>query len=319
MNNASYVIRSYRGSDLAGCLRLQSGSGEPKESRAPLESFDEHIRRPNYVPEEEVLVAELGNEVVGYAAVTPELGIGRVVVDCVVDPQHRRKGLATRLLPRTMRHGADLGAQMAHASVNEGNPAARDLLHKLGFRPIRRHLEMALDLSSVLLPNIERADLVFHQLQYGDEAKLTHIQNIAFTGTWGFNPNTIEEIVYRLSSTGCSPSDVILVSEAGKPMPIGYCWMMTYPQEVSERVLSKGRIHMLGVAPAFQGRGTGSLLLLAGLDHLMRKGIAIVEVTVDSQNGAARSIYIAAGFRTTSSTLWYGKEIDRTSQPRHDL
>jgi mycothiol synthase len=284
-----------------------------------LESFDEHIRRPNYVPEEEVLVAELGNEVVGYAAVTPELGIGRVVVDCVVGPQHRRKGLATRLLLGTLRHGADLGAQMAQTSVDEGNTAARDLLHKLGFRPIRRHLQMALDLSSVVIPSMEYGDLVFRQLQYGDEAELTHVQNIAFTGTWGFNPNTIEEIVYRLGSTGCSPSDVILVSEAGKPMPIGYCWLMTYPQEVSERVLSKGRIHMLGVAPAFQRRGIGRLLLLAGLDHLMRKGIAIVEVTVDSQNRAATSIYIAAGFRTTSSTLWYATEIDRTSQPRHDL
>jgi mycothiol synthase len=101
-------------------------------------------------------------------------------------------------------------------------------------------------------------------------------------------------------------------------MPVGYCWMMTYTEEVSGRVLSKAIIHMLGVAPAFQGKGIGRLLLLAGLGHLMRKGISIVELTVDSQNTAATSVYIAAGFRTTSSTLWYGTEIDRTSQPRHD-
>jgi GNAT superfamily N-acetyltransferase len=127
MNNSSYVIRNYCGSDLAGCLRLQSGSGEPKESRAPSESFDEHIRRPKYVPEEEVLIAELDNQVVGYAAVTPELGIGRIVVDCVVDPQHRRKGVATSLLLGALRHGAELGAQMAQTSVDEGKSCGSDL------------------------------------------------------------------------------------------------------------------------------------------------------------------------------------------------
>ncbi|MCH7605841.1 MAG: hypothetical protein IH962_01685, partial [Chloroflexi bacterium] len=33
--------------------------------------------------------------------------------------------------------------------------------------------------------------------QPGDAATLTQIQNEAFTGTWGFAPNTIDQIEYR--------------------------------------------------------------------------------------------------------------------------
>ena len=137
---------------------------------------------------------------------------------------------------------------------------------------------------------------------------LTWLQNRCFTGDWGYNPNTIEEIACYIKMSHGSPEDIILVYTADKP--VGYCWTMINRVAKVARGKRKGCIYMLGTDPDYRGRGIGRLALLAGLAYLKRKETQVAEITVDSENQAARALYQSVGFKKWSSSLWYEKAID---------
>lgn len=310
MINSPHTIRNYRPDDFNDYARLHSEAEKLDQAGRYISSplLSEYLSRPNHAPEQDLFIAEVSGKLVGCMDVTPELGIRRVVLDCVVHPDYRRRGLATALSPYALGRAARLGAQVAHVSVAQDNGAARSLLHKLGFSFIRRHVELRLQISKARLTDSRRVATLCRHLEYGEEDKLTHIQNQCFAGTWGFNPNNVAEIMYRLNMSNCSPKDVIFVSQEGKD--VGYCWTTVVMREEAIPGSGKGRIQMLGVAPEYRGRGLGKLLVLAGLSYLNGRGVEVVELTVDSENRAALAIYESLGFKTSSTTFWYEKKLD---------
>ena len=68
---------------------------------------------------------------------------------------------------------------------------------------------------------------------------------------------------------------------------------------------------MLGADPDYRGKGVGKRALLAGLAHLKSKGLQVAELTVDSGNKAALTLYRSVGFKVWMSSLWYEKAINQ--------
>jgi len=155
---------------------------------------------------------------------------------------------------------------------------------------------------------IDQPALGCRHLQSGEEDKLTQIQNRAFTGDWGYNPNTVEEIIYRTNLSGCSPEDVVLTCDGNKV--VGYCWTGITSEGGVATGEGKGRIFMIGADPDYRGRGVGKRVLLAGLALLRSKGLQVAELTVDSDNKAACALYRSVGFQVRTSSLWYEKVIN---------
>lgn len=308
MSNPSYVIRNFRPDDFGSYVQLnvEAEKLDPTGRPASPQALSEGLGRPNYVPEEDLFIAELAGKIVGYIDARLELGIGRALLDCLVHPEHRRKGLATELFHHASRRARELGARVAYVNVLEENVAAKTLLSKLGFRFVRRFLHLTLELSEAHLLEEEVALLRRH-LQRGEEDKLTEIQNRSFADTWGYNPTTLEEIVYRLNMIGCSPEDVILIYQGDRS--VGYCWTLVNP-EASAAGTKVGRIYMLGVDTDYRGSGIGERALVAGLAYLKGKGIEVAELTVDSQNAAACALYKSGGFKIASTSAWYEKALD---------
>jgi mycothiol synthase len=164
-----------------------------------------------------------------------------------------------------------------------------------------------LDIADVRWPDINQAAPECRYLQRGEEDKLTQIQNRAFAGTWGYNPNTVEEITYRTDLSTCSPEDIVLIYEGDKV--IGYCWTGVTGEggAISKR---KGQISMLGVDPDYRGKGTGKKVLLAGLARLKSKGFKVAELGVDSENKIARALYKSVGFKVQTRSFCYEKVIN---------
>jgi ribosomal protein S18 acetylase RimI-like enzyme len=69
------------------------------------------------------------------------------------------------------------------------------------------------------------------------------------------------------------------------------------------------RIHMFGVAPEFQGKGYGKILLRAAIDRMQQEGAKSVELTVDEKNATALALYDSFGFSLKNRSLWYEKKI----------
>jgi len=66
---------------------------------------------------------------------------------------------------------------------------------------------------------------------------------------------------------------------------------------------------MLAVDPDYRGKGIGRELMIAGLARLKNRGLKVAELTVDSENRIARTLYESLGFDIQSSTLWYEKVV----------
>jgi mycothiol synthase len=195
-----------------------------------------------------------------------------------------------------------------HISVSEENISGRNILSRLGFKVARQFFEMSLPLHNLKLTDESSNEFTLRHLRRGDEERLARLQNRCFADTWGFNPNTPEEIVYSLSLSGTSAEDVVLICDGERP--VGYCWTTTICEKTTETGQKKGRILMFGVDPDHRGRGIGRLALLAALSHLKDKGIGTVELTVDSENLAAYSLYRSSGFQVRTHSLYYEKQID---------
>jgi mycothiol synthase len=91
--------------------------------------------------------------------------------------------------------------------------------------------------------------------------------------------------------------------------PVAYCWTRHDPEANAARGENKGEIHMLGVDPAYRKIGIGTNILLAGLSHLKRQGIAVVELTADSEEPAALALYRSVGFEKYSIIEWFEKRL----------
>jgi mycothiol synthase len=252
-----------------------------------------------------VFVAKRNGKIIGYSSTLPEIEIKRAVLNGLVHPLHRRNGTAGRLLTMSLARAGEWGAETAQVNIPEGNAMARSLLLSRGFGLVRRFLDLEFPLKN--LPAPDPGTSTIRGLLCGEEGSLAEVQNRSFQGTWGFNPNTTEEIAYRVHLEGCAPEDVRVTVSQGKVA--AYCWTKTRPGENGNPGPRRGLVHMLGVLPEFRGRGLGKRILIAGLRHLMQKGIEVAALTVDSENAAARFLYESMGFRTRSTTAWYRKTL----------
>jgi len=310
MSNSPYTIRNYQSADFNKyvLLNIESEKLEPTGRSIVPQVIAENLGQPNYCPEQDLFIAEILGNIVGYMDVAPELTIGRVILNCWVHPEHRRRGLATKLLGDATRRIKELGAKLAHTNVAHDNVATQSVLTRLGFKFVRQFLELRLDMDEVRWQKINQAALGCRHLQHGEEDKLTHIQNRAFAEHWGHNPNTVEAITYRLNLSNRSPEDVIVTCDGDKI--VGYCWTEITSEGEMTMGERKGRIYMIGAHPDYRGKGVGKRVLLAGLANLKSKGLRTTELTVDSNNKVACDLYWSVGFEVRTSSLWYEKSLN---------
>ena len=310
MKNPAYIIRNYRPEDFESLVQLV---GEVRKRGEKLNSISlqeviESLGRPRHFPESNLFIAEKAGDIIGFIDVTAELEIGRVVLSFLVHPVYWGNGFLTELIGRAIDRSRELRVKRAHVNIPQESMTARKLFTKIGFRFIRRFLELSLDLSEVHAAYMGLIGPRYRQMKNGEEDKLVYIQNRSFADTWGFNPNTVEEIAYRIGLPNCSPEDIILSSDADKV--IGYCWTRIYIGKNKDPREGRGRIYMLGVDPDHRGKGIGKEVLLAGLSYMKSKCLRMVEVTVDSKNRAALVLYRSAGFRVRTRSLWYEKMLE---------
>jgi mycothiol synthase len=166
---------------------------------------------------------------------------------------------------------------------------------------------MGLDITGVGGLYMARSVPGYRCLQPGEEDELTQLQNRAYAGSWGYNPNTVEEVAFHIDSSTCFRQDVILTRDGDRA--VGYCWTGVIC-EAGIPSARKGRIHMLGVDPDYRGKGMGRELMMAGLARLRSRGLDVAELTVDSQNEVACALYKSIGFQVRASSLWYEMVVD---------
>jgi mycothiol synthase len=269
--------------------------------------LSDELNFPRRSPEKNLFIAESQGKIVGFCELIPEINIGRVLANALVDPDHRRRGIGSALFEAALFRVRELAADIVHVDILETNEAAKWFLSGHGFKIIRRHCALQMNLACLGDYEGNRIPFTIRPMQEGEEHRLVRIQNRSFTGSWGFHPNTVEEIIYMINLSDCSPEDVLLTFEGD--CPVGYCWTRVNRDANQRSKIKKGRIHMIGVDPDHRGRGIGKLTLCAGLKKLKAEGIEVAELTTDSKNQSALRLYQSTGFMMTAGILWYEKTL----------
>jgi mycothiol synthase len=285
------------------CKPSEAGDAAAYECLKDGSVFEHLLTRPGYHVDQNLFFAEADEVILGFVNVLPELGINRAVLEYAVKPLVNLQSVLTLLLKSSLTRAKQLGAGAAHIGVPSQETEPAMVLATMGFKPVRRFCDMQLNLSDIDLNGVNLVDWEHRYFRDGDEALLSDIQNRCFAGAWGYNPNTAADTAWQLNVRNNSHEDVLLALDEGEV--IGYCW--TECGLESSGGLPKGRVYMLGVDSRYRARGLGRQLLCVGLWHLKQRGCELVEITVDTENVAAVTLYRSLGFQLCSETVWYEK------------
>jgi mycothiol synthase len=303
------TIRNYQPSDFNSYVRLHDETEAHDRSGRYFSKkrLAEGLGHPRFHPQKDLFVAEQDGCLIGYFSAFLEPEISRALLDGAVHPLHRRRGIATELFDCAVRHASRAGLNVAQICIPERNTPARKMALRLDMKFIRHLIGFKLNLATNHLPDVTAGEYIIRHLRSGEEHQLTAIQNLSFAEAWGFNPNTTEEILYRVHLSSCSPEDIIMAYRGDKP--VGYCWTRILIKETPRTKTLIGEIHMIGVDPDLRNKGLGRNVLLTGLSHLKRKGVVNVELAADGEDPLARRLYESVGFKEGMKTQWYEKKL----------
>ena len=136
-----------------------------------------------------------------------------------------------------------------------------------------------------------------------DEAEFLRVNNLAFAWHPDQSDWTHDRLAERTSQSWFSPEG-FLVHERGGRM-LAFCWTKVHPAGGEEPEL--GEIYVIGVDPSAHGRGLGTEMVLAGLDHLSALGITTGMLHVEADNHAALQMYDRLGFTRHSAHQWWAR------------
>lgn len=97
-----------------------------------------------------------------------------------------------------------------------------------------------------------------------------------------------------------------LVAVAPDSTLAAFCVCQIHPDENAQTGQHWGWTDPLGVHPAYQRKGLGRAILLAGLRFLREQGMETAALGTASTNPAQR-LYTSVGFRTAFTYLWFSK------------
>lgn len=301
------VIRNFSWDDIPSLAdlenQLRQAQGNDISTNPSL--LRERLRLPGVFPEDNCLLYESNGVVKGYALIRPELRIGRTVLDLMVYPDYSEQGVERALVRAALTRAQELRASVLHVQVPKGS-FWKKLLKGEGLKPVHRYWTMRWKEDTP--PPIELPEgFSLRTYKPGDAETLTRIQNAAFEGSWGFCPNTPEEIQYRAAMSISSPEGILFLSQ-GDGIG-GYCWTCVLGSS-GEAV---GVISMIGIDPAYRQQGLGRPLLSAGIGFLCSRKVKYIELSVDGENDPAIRLYQSVGFHKAAEHQWFEAHLENLS------
>jgi mycothiol synthase len=229
---------------------------------------------------------ETRGRIVGYAHLSR--GPTSWAIEFVVHPAHRgaEEAIGTQLVGAALKEIAGEGGGHVHVWIPKPGPDDDALAAANGLKRGRELLQMRRPLPVEGPPPV----LEVRPFRPGvDEAAWLEVNNRAFDshpeqGAWD-----LETIERREQEPWFDPAGFLVHEVDG--LLAGSCWTKVHPDDPPI-----GEIYVISVDPAFQGRGLGRALVLAGLAHLAALGIDTGMLYVDAANRRAVDLYHRLGF-----------------------
>jgi mycothiol synthase len=253
---------------------------------------------PNWATAIRVLAYD--DEIIGFAAVEYHEGADVAEARLGLLPQHRRPGLAERLI----RTAIDL-AQAAGARLRLYAPEAATWTtipaQVWGFHPLRAQHLMLRPIAGPTLSVSELPGMHIRQLRTGEDSALLAALNRAWAGTWNFRPIAAAALADDLQ--GQRAGMLVAVADTDESHIIGTAHARFDRAHHNPDGNPYAWISNLTIDPAWRGRGLGRALLAAGLINLQERGARSVALQVDGGNDTALNLYRSVGFELISTVV----------------
>jgi len=244
------------------------------------------------------LVTLDGADTVGYLNLAPATGEVPAMVELVVHPRWRRRGIGSAMAREALAEGGDGTRIWAHGNLEPARATAKSL----GLEAARELLQMRRPLTG--LPPLRMPDGVRIDTYRGpdDDAELLRVNNAAFAwhpeqGGW-----TEADIAERRDEPWFEPEGLFLAFDEGSGELLGFHWTKVHNEDL-------GEVYVVGVDPGAQGRGVGATLTLIGLHHLAdrlrRSSQPTVMLYVEADNSGAVNTYQRLGFEVSGIDVAY--------------
>lgn len=263
------------------------------------------------------LLGYAGEQLTGYAQLD-----GPTAPDAsgelVVDPDARRQGTGRALVDAALR-AAPRARLWAHGRL----PAAQALAASAGLVAVRELHKMArplgepdLDPAASALP----AGFSARAFVPGKDEQAWLATNAA---AFAHHPEqgrlALADLEERMAQPWFDATGFILVEADDSPGEVAaFHWTKVDPEQRSSVDPAKGagEVYVVGVHPAYQGRGLGRPVTALGLAHLAGLGLPEVVLYVDGDNTAAIRTYTGLGFRSMMVDVMYApREISSRVHP----
>ena len=186
-----------------------------------------------------------------------------------------------------------------HIQLNESQSSQKPFKK---MNPIKKYQTMVLNLSNFKSSINQNKHNDFEIVNITSKndlvSKLNKIQNIAFENSWGYSPNTKDEIIKKIESNN-SLNDGIFFALL-KSEPVGFVWPTkdTFENKI-------GYISMIGTHPKFTGKGIASALLNKAINYFTLKEFEYIKLEVDTENIGAKSVYGKLNFIDEETKYWF--------------
>lgn len=221
-------------------------------------------------------------------------GLGRALLDWQV--RAAREKVAAHPVPAPAR---------AVVHVDEHVAVTRRLLERSGFTEARWHIEMTRTLDGELpaAPPDDGLTLVPFTSELSEAVRLAH--NESFADHWGSEPRTRE--AWEQSMVGgrwFRPEWSFVVLDGAEVA--GYTLASGYEPDWAAAGYRFGWTDLVGVRPAWRGRGVAATLLAASMAAFRAGGMERAELSVDSENAyGALGLYERLGYRASRRQITY--------------
>ena len=265
----------------------------------------------NYRPDQDVWVAESDGKLVGYG-VAFEQPSQKCTLYVIVHPSSRRKGLGSRLLELTIARANAVGSKELLIYANEQNHASNSFLKNHAFLPVGSSGMMKasgnLESSSYEFP------AGFSIKRYSDVNEpriLLKALNECYRDMWGHQHNdkpTEEDLRSPRFLNHYEADDILLLFDSQNNVS-GICSVKSNGKRDKNSVLTD-LLDAPGVIKEYREGGFQRQLVLAGIQHLRKRGNHTVILEFFGDNQKVLNIYRDLGFKMINQYTAYHKELE---------